>query len=106
MEKRDVIRFLTIKGLKAKAIQIELESLYDTDACKLSMVKNWRLRFLQGRTTLFDDPRSGRLFTQDLAKAVWSMIGDKPFTSCKVLCRHFRRATTRCLRIFSDELGL
>jgi hypothetical protein len=39
MEQRAVIRFLTHKGLKAKAIQAELKSMYGTDACKLSMVK-------------------------------------------------------------------
>jgi hypothetical protein len=69
-------------------------------------VKKWRSRFLQGRTTLFDDPRSGRPLTQDLAQAVRSMLDEKSFTSCRVLCRHFRIAKTTCLRILHDELGL
>jgi hypothetical protein len=64
------------------------------------------LRFLQERTTLFDDPRCGRPLTQDLAAAVRSMLTEKPFTSCMVLCRHFRIAKTTCLRILHDELGL
>jgi hypothetical protein len=46
MEPGAVIRFFTLKGLKAKAIQAELEPVYGTDVCKLSMVKKWRLRFL------------------------------------------------------------
>jgi hypothetical protein len=95
-----------LKGLKAEAIQAELEFLYGTDACKLLMVKKWLLRFLQGRTTLFDDPRSGRLFTQDLDEAVQSMLAERLFTSCSVLCRHFRIAKKTCLQIFHDELGL
>jgi transposase len=94
------------QGLKAKAIQAELECGYGTDACKLSMVKKWRLRFLQGRTTLFDDLRSGRPLTQDLAEAVRSMLAKRPFTLCKVLSRHFRIAETTCLWILHDELGL
>jgi transposase len=106
MEQRAVIRVFTLKGLKAKPIQAELESVYGTDACKLSMVKKWRSRFLQGRTTLFNDPRSGRPLTQDLAEAVRSMLDEKPFTSCRILCRHFRIAKTTCLRILHDELGL
>jgi hypothetical protein len=70
------------------------------------MVKKWRLRFLQGRTALCDNPRAGRSLTQNLAEAVPSMIGGKPFTSCRVLCRHFRIARTTCVRIYHDELGL
>jgi hypothetical protein len=103
---RAVIRFFSLKGLKAKGIQDELESVYGTDACKLLMVKKWRLRFLQGRTTLFDDPRFGRLLTQDRDEAVRLMIGEKSFTSCRVLCRHFRIAKTTYLRILHDELRL
>jgi hypothetical protein len=106
MEQLAVIRFLTLKGLKSKAIQIEPESVYGTDACKLSLVKKWRLRFLQGRTTLFDDPRYGRPLTQDLAEAVRSMLAQRPFTSRKVLCRHFRIAETTYLWILHDESGL
>jgi histone-lysine N-methyltransferase SETMAR len=104
MEHRAVIRFFTLKGLKAKPIQAELESGDGTDACKLSMLKKWRSRFLQGSTTLFDNLRSGRPRTQDLAEAVRSMLNEKPFTSCTVLCRHFRIVKTTCLWILHDEL--
>jgi hypothetical protein len=97
---------LTLKGLKANAIQAELESVYGTDACKLSLVKKWRLRFLQGRTPLFDDPRSGQPLNPDLAEAVRSMLTERPFSSCKVFCRHFRIAETTCLWILHDALGL
>jgi hypothetical protein len=106
MEQTAVIRCFTLKGLKARAIPAELESVYGTDACKLSMVKKWRLRFLQGRTTLLDDPRSEQLLTQDLVEAVRSMLSGNPFISCRVLCRHLRIAKTTCLRILHDELGL
>jgi hypothetical protein len=84
MEQRVVIRFFTLKGLKAMAIQAELESMYGTDSCKLSMAKKWRLRSLQGRTTLFDDPRSEPPLTQDLAEAVRLMLAEKPFASYRV----------------------
>jgi energy-converting hydrogenase A subunit M len=106
MEQRVVIRFLTLKGLKVKEIQAELESVSGTDACKFCLMKKWRLRFLQGRTTLFDDPKSGRLLTQDLAEAVRSMVAERSFASCKVLHRHFGIAKTPCLRILLDDLAL
>jgi hypothetical protein len=106
MEQRAVIRFVTLKSLKAKAIQVELEPVYCTDACKLSMVKKWRLLFLQGTTIRFDDPRSRRPVTQDLAEAVRSMIRKQPFASYRFLCRHFKIAKTTCLWILHDELAL
>jgi hypothetical protein len=98
--------FFALKGLKAEAIQAELEFVYGTDACKLLMVKKWLLRFVQGRTTQFDDPRSARLLTQDLAEAVQSTLAERPLASWRVLCRHFRIAGTAYLRILQDELGL
>jgi hypothetical protein len=49
MQQMTIIRFLTLKGLKAKAIQAELESMYGKDACKLFMVKKWRLVFCKGK---------------------------------------------------------
>jgi hypothetical protein len=55
-----VIGFFALKSLKAKAIHAEPEPVHDRDACKLFTLTKSRLRFLQGRTTLFDGPTSGR----------------------------------------------
>jgi transposase len=106
MEQRAVIRFFTLKGLKARPIQLELASVYGLDALALPTVKKWRRRFQQGRTDLFDDPRSGRPLTHDLGEAIRSVLEERPFTSCKVLCRHFRVGKATCLRILHDTLGL
>jgi hypothetical protein len=77
MEQRAVIQFFTLKGLKAKPMQTELKSVYGTDACKLSIVKIWQSRFLQRRTSLFDNPRFVQPLTQVLAEAIRSMRHDK-----------------------------
>jgi hypothetical protein len=34
------------------------------------------------------------------------MLAEKPFSSCKVLCRHFGIGEAMRLRIFHDKLGL
>jgi hypothetical protein len=34
------------------------------------------------------------------------MLKERPYLSCKVLCRHFRIATGACLRILHDWLGM
>jgi hypothetical protein len=33
------------------------------------------------------------------------VLEERPFTSCKVLCRHFRVGKATCLRILHDTLG-
>jgi transposase len=106
MEQRAVIRFLTFKGLHAGTIVAELRYVYKEDALALATVKKWCKRFVDGRTSLCSNPRSGRPLSNDLAEAIASMLKEKPFASCKVLCRHFRIAETTCLRILHDNLAM
>jgi transposase len=103
MEQRVVIRFLTLKGLRARVIAAELDDVDHTDALALPTVKKWRRRFAQGRIPLCDDPMSGRPLTTDLAAAIASMLKQKVFMSWKVLFRHFRIAKATCLRILNDD---
>jgi transposase len=89
-----------------KSIVAELRCVYKEDALALATVKKWCKRFVEGKTSLCDDPRSGRPLSNDLAEAIASILREKPFASCKVLCRHFRIAQTTCLRILHDNLGM
>jgi hypothetical protein len=66
MEQRAVVRSFTFKGLKVKKIEMELTNVYGDEALHISVVKNWRTRFLQGRTKLENDPRSERSTDSDL----------------------------------------
>jgi transposase len=68
MEQREIIRFFTLKVLKAREIQTELESLYGPEALALSTVRKWCKRFQEGRTDLMDDPRSEKPVTDDLVE--------------------------------------
>jgi hypothetical protein len=81
MEQREVIFFFTLKGMKARAIHTEPESGYGPEVLALPTLKRWRRRFHQGRTDLFDDPRSGRLLTNDLAGVIDFMLEEKQFRS-------------------------
>jgi hypothetical protein len=65
MEQRTIIRFLTLKDLRASAIAAELKSVYEREAFALSTVKKWRKHFAEGKTSLDDDLRCGRAFTND-----------------------------------------
>jgi hypothetical protein len=104
MEQRAVIRFFTLKGSSPRDIHTELESVYGDEALCLRAVYKWYESFLQGRTELFDNPRSGRPMQNDLGDALRGMLQEFPFTSCKHLCVQFRIAKATCLRIFHDVL--
>jgi transposase len=68
MEHRAAIHFFTLKGLKAKDVCAQLESVCGQGALALPTVRKWRRRFQQGRTDLFDDPKSGRPLTPGLER--------------------------------------
>jgi hypothetical protein len=105
MEQGAVIRFFTFKRLKARAIHIELELMYGPESLALPTLKKWRSRFHQGKTDLLGDPRSGRCMTNDLPGAVGSILEEKPFSSCKVLCRHFPIGKATFLQFVHHRLG-
>jgi hypothetical protein len=73
-------------------------SVYRWALC-LRRVCTWPEHFMQGRTELFDDPRSAQSLQDNLADALPVMIQEFPFTSCKPLCTHFRLAQSICARI-------
>jgi hypothetical protein len=93
MEQRPVIRFFMLKGLKARAIHTELESVYGPESLAAPVVDKGRRHFQQGKIDLFDDPRSGRPLTNDVAGALGSLFEERPFSSCELLSRHFRIGT-------------
>jgi histone-lysine N-methyltransferase SETMAR len=80
--------------------------VYDEDALAMPTIYKWHARFRDGRTELFDDPRSGRPRRSDLAEAISSMLEERPFLSCKLLARHFRIAKATCSRILREDLAL
>jgi hypothetical protein len=66
MEQRAVVRFLTLKGLKTKEIEMEITNVHGDEALQIYTGKKWQTRFLQGRLQLGDGSRSGRPANSDL----------------------------------------
>jgi hypothetical protein len=100
MEHRGIVRFFSFKSLSARHNATEFASVYGKDAPALPIAKKWRRRFLLGRPSLCEDPRSGRLVINNLTKALASMLQERPFISRKILCQHFRIAKQTCLQKF------
>jgi hypothetical protein len=106
MEQRTVVRPFTLKGLSPRNIHTELESLYLDEVLCLYTLYKWQERFMQGRTELFNDLRSGRSLQNDRPDALRFMIQELPFTSCKCLCSDFRLGKPICLGILHEVLRL
>jgi hypothetical protein len=104
VEQRAVVGFFTLKGLNPKDIHTELESVHMAEALCLRTIYKWHKHFIQGRTELLDDPRSGRPLRNDRADTLRAMIQEFPFTSCNSLCTNFRLAMSTCLCILHDVL--
>jgi hypothetical protein len=104
IEQGAILRFLTLKGLRASAIATELKSVYETEGLTLSTVKRWRKDFAERRTSLYDNPRCGKPLANELT--ISSMLKKKPYLSCKVLCQHFRIAKGTCVRVLHNWLGM
>jgi transposase len=84
MEQRAVVRFLALKGFKAQETEIDLTTMYGDKVFQISTVEKWQSPFLQRRTELEDDPRSGRPVNSDLAQGIAELIRKRSFLSCKI----------------------
>jgi hypothetical protein len=78
MEQRAVIRFFTVNGFYACVVAAELQPVYETEALALPPVKKGAQVLRDWRTSLWDDPSSGRPLASDLIEIIASMLKKKP----------------------------
>jgi hypothetical protein len=69
-------------------------------------VNKWRSRFQRGTTDLFDDLRPGTPLRDNAVGAIGFILEERLFSSCQVLCRHFRIGKAMCLWMLHNKLGL
>lgn len=88
-ELRGVIRFLTAKNKSATEIHQELCNVYGEKVMSRPMVSRWRKAFIDGRTTIHDEERSGRPSTcsaPNIAEDIRSVIDlDRRLTLDEIL---------------------
>jgi hypothetical protein len=103
-EGRAVVSFFTLKDLSPHDIYTEIESVSMDETLCLCTIHKWYGHFMQERTRLFDDRRSGPLFRNGLADSLRAMIQNFLFTSRKRLCTRFRLAGRICFGILFNVL--
>ena len=59
-EKREVIKYLHLKGLSAQQIHLDMKEVIGDTAPSQSTVYRWTSAFIRGRQSTEDELRSGR----------------------------------------------
>lgn len=83
IEFRSVIRFLLLRKIPKKEIITQLQEAYGSDAPCKATVYNWCREFSSGRTSVFDQQRTGRP----------AEIGDQKTNQLKKIIEEHRKAT-------------
>lgn len=109
IEHRAVVKFLVKKGLKAMEIYSEMVNVLGDAAPSKTMVCKWALEFKRGRTSLEDDPRSGRpksVTTEEMIDTIHDMVMNDRKLTLSEISETMNISTERVLHILKDVLGL
>ena len=80
---RAVIEFLTLENVQPQQIHNRMIVVYGENAPSYATVKRWAAEFRRGRTSLEDDPRSGR--PSDAVLSVKKTVTLWKILSCKIV---------------------
>jgi hypothetical protein len=78
----------------------KLEGVYEHEALSLLAVKKQRKMLSNGRITLEDDLRSGRVPRSDLSDSLRAIIDEISFISCRRRCQKLEIPKTICAGYF------
>lgn len=109
LEQRSVIRFLMQQGQSCSNIHTSMVDTCGTDAPSLSTVKKWVWEFKHGKTSLEDDPRSGRptsAVDDAHVNAVQSLVKENRSISTRSIALELDISATSVRRILHEELKM
>jgi hypothetical protein len=98
--------FLDSQRTSTQQIQTELSDVYHEQAFKLPAAEKWHIRLADRIRALEDESRLKQLKKTDLMGKISELIHEKPFASCKSICRRLEIPKTTCFRVLHKELGL
>lgn len=106
---RAIIYFLWKEGVKTCEIVPRLRAVFGENAETKSTVYRWVERFKSGRTTIEDDPRSGRPNTainKESVKAVEKIVEQNERVSIRKVAKDVGISTRKVHEILHDCLGV
>ena len=109
MEHRAVIKFLTLEGIVPSEVHTRMLKVYGDECPSYSTIKRWAALFKSGRTSLDDDPRSGRPSTavnEDSIRAVETCILEDRRVTIAELEQETGLSHGSILTIIHEHLGM
>ncbi|CEF59878.1 Transposase, type 1 family-containing protein [Strongyloides ratti] len=109
LEKRAVIKYLVKKGLTATEIFEDIKKVLEEDSLSYATIKRWVSEFKHGKTSLEDDPRSGRpkiATTKEIIEKVHEMIMNDRRLTVSEIAEKMEISEERTYHIITEELEM
>lgn len=106
---RAVIKFFVLEGLSATEIHTKMVKVLKESAPSFPTVHRWVLEFKRGRTSIEDDPRSGRpktATTPEIIEQVHNMVNENPSLTKREIAHTIGISDERVLHILHEELRM
>jgi len=108
-EYRAVIKFFVLEGLSATEIHTKMVSVLKESAPSFPTVHRWVLEFKRGRTSVEDEPRSGRpktATTPEIIEQVHNIVSEDPSLTKREIANTIGISDERVLHILHEELRM
>lgn len=106
---RSVIRYLFLKGKTPTEIKTELDAVYGEESPSFTTVKIWTADFKRGRTSVFDEERSGRPKTatnEEMIKKVYKIVNSDRRLKVHEIAEAAGISDDRVHSILHEHLGM
>lgn len=105
---RAVIKFLFLLGKSPAEVHNDLEKGLQEHAPSYETVRRWMRRFMEGRTSTDDDPRSGRPLSatsHDVVRRVAQLLDEDRRVTCEEVANSLKISSDSAHRILRENLG-
>lgn len=109
LKNRAVIEYLFKKGLSPQEIHNDMVNVLGESAPSYATVKNWVAEFKRGRTSIEDDPRSGRpktATTSEIIEQIHAIVGEDSSAATREIADTIGISDERVLHILHVELHM
>ena len=105
---RSAIRFLFLDGKACEKTKVKLHAFYKDHAPSMTTIRYWFNEFKRGRTSVFDEQRSGRsieVTTEDKVKKIHDIVLADRLVKIREIADIVDIATERIQNILHEKLG-